>query len=205
MKFKKPFFTRRQLAVIAISSTFVLVFYSMRMWRISALEKRVPRAAGIWVEVQGDVNRPGIYRIPDQRTTVRTAIKEAKGIRELPLSQISENPNLSGKLENGDLLIVHKTPDGNSSIERHRMAGAKCLAIGILMPVNSTNEEDLLCLPGMSLKIARNIVNYRIEHGPFHSLQELTRVSGVGPKSVQRWEPFLQFERAPRVLLREAK
>jgi len=198
MKFEKPFFTRRQLAVIAISSTFLLTLYFMRLWRTDAFMKCAPGSAGIWVEVRGDVDRPGIYRITNQKTTIKTAAREVKGISRLPLSQIDENPNLLKKVKNGDLLIVHKTPEGNFDIEKQRMTGAKCLAIGILMPINSANEQDLLCLPGMNLKVAQNIVNYRIEHGPFHTIQELQKVSGVGPKSIQRWEPFLRFERAPQ-------
>jgi competence protein ComEA len=41
--------------------------------------------------------------------------------------------------------------------------------------------------------LARRIVEWRTEHGPFRSLEELERVPGVGPSLRARLAPLLRI------------
>ena len=47
--------------------------------------------------------------------------------------------------------------------------------------LNTAEEKDLKRLPGIGEKGAKAIVEYRKEHGPFRSVEELLQVSGIGP------------------------
>ena len=46
--------------------------------------------------------------------------------------------------------------------------------------INAAGVEELATLPGIGEKLARRIVDYRAEHGPFSAVDELVNVSGIG-------------------------
>ncbi|MEM5779833.1 MAG: ComEA family DNA-binding protein, partial [Lawsonibacter sp.] len=46
--------------------------------------------------------------------------------------------------------------------------------------LNTADVYDLQRLPGIGEKRAQAIVQYREEHGPFQSVEDLTQVSGIG-------------------------
>ncbi|HVK99027.1 MAG TPA: helix-hairpin-helix domain-containing protein, partial [Dongiaceae bacterium] len=59
----------------------------------------------------------------------------------------------------------------------------------ILLPINiNTASEETLdkALDGIGLAKAKAIVAYRDEHGPFASVEELTKVKGIGPGTLDR-------------------
>lgn len=49
-----------------------------------------------------------------------------------------------------------------------------------LVDINSADAEELMTLPGIGEELARRIVSYRQEHGPFRVKEGLMNVSGVG-------------------------
>lgn len=48
------------------------------------------------------------------------------------------------------------------------------------LDINTASAEALEELMGIGPKLAQAIVDYRTEHGPFASVEELLRVSGIG-------------------------
>ncbi|GEM_PF-1417378 len=52
--------------------------------------------------------------------------------------------------------------------------------------LNSAGIDKLEELPGIGPAKAESIVAYRTEHGPFHSLDELINVSGIGKSIIDR-------------------
>ena len=51
---------------------------------------------------------------------------------------------------------------------------------GEVIDINTADVYDLQRLPGIGEKRARAIVDYREEHGPFASVDELDNVDGIG-------------------------
>jgi competence protein ComEA len=53
--------------------------------------------------------------------------------------------------------------------------------------INSADAKALAAvMPGVGPKTAQAIVEYRTERGPFKSVDELTKVKGIGAKTVER-------------------
>ena len=50
--------------------------------------------------------------------------------------------------------------------------------------VNTDALEALICLHGIGEVLAARIIADREEHGPFSSIDELDRVSGIGPETI---------------------
>lgn len=57
--------------------------------------------------------------------------------------------------------------------------------------LNSADWPELTALPDIGEALARRIVAYRAEHGPFLSHEDLDRVYGIGPKTVDRLRLYL--------------
>jgi len=52
--------------------------------------------------------------------------------------------------------------------------------------LNRADAAGLEALPGIGPVLARRIIAYRERHGPFHRLEELLQVEGIGPKLLAR-------------------
>ena len=57
--------------------------------------------------------------------------------------------------------------------------------------VNEAAWPELAQLPGIGETLGRRIVESREKDGPFGSVLELQRVSGIGPRTVERLRPYL--------------
>ena len=64
--------------------------------------------------------------------------------------------------------------------------------------LNTATAGTLELLPGVGATSAQRIVEYREQHGPFRSVDELTAVHRVGEKVVERIRPWVYVESEPR-------
>ena len=74
-------------------------------------------------------------------------------------------------------------------VERAPAAGQ---LVPALIDVNTAGVDELQLLPGIGEVRARAIVRAREDDGPFGSVDELQRVSGIGPKTVERLRPLVR-------------
>lgn len=61
----------------------------------------------------------------------------------------------------------------------------------IKVNINTGSIEDLMTLPGIGEKTARNIMVWREKEGPFKSPEDLLDVKGIGTKKFKKLEPFI--------------
>lgn len=68
---------------------------------------------------------------------------------------------------------------------------ASPLQASYTVDINRADWPEMIQLPGLGKTLAGRILADRRENGPFHDLEDLVRVSGIGPKTLERIRPFL--------------
>jgi competence protein ComEA len=67
--------------------------------------------------------------------------------------------------------------------------GGEMPPMPVRINVNTAKDFELEMLGGIGPKTARAIVEYREQHGPFRSLEDLMKVKNVGPKTIEAIRP----------------
>jgi len=60
-----------------------------------------------------------------------------------------------------------------------------------LVNINTADEATLTSLQGIGPTKAKAINQYRQEHGPFKTVDDLKKVSGIGDKTLAALKPFI--------------
>ncbi len=139
-----------------------------------------PTPATIIVDVAGWVRRPGVYDFRHGDRVI-DAIRMAGGGR--PGADLT-SINLAAPLTDGQQVVVFrkgKLGVGSSG------SGGGAAAPGSegaepLINLNTATLDQLESLPGIGPVLGQRILDYRQEHGPFRSVDDLLNVSGVGDK-----------------------
>jgi competence protein ComEA len=132
-----------------------------------------PAPSLIVVAVQGKVARPGLVRLPPG-SRVADAIAAAGGpLPGVDLSLV----NLARKLTDGELVVVGLPQPAGAGTG---VTGGTDPASGVKVNLNAASLTDLESLPGIGPALAQHILDYRAQHGDFHSVEDLRHVSGIG-------------------------
>jgi competence protein ComEA len=126
------------------------------------------------VDVAGAVRHPGVYRL---RSGLRVddAIAAAGGTR--PKAQLGP-VNLAAPIADGEQIVV---PGRGVAVAAAGGAPATRSSTSAPLDLNSATLEELESLPGIGPVTAQKILDYRQQHGAFHSVAELQGVPGIGP------------------------
>lgn len=58
--------------------------------------------------------------------------------------------------------------------------------------INSADKDTLALLPGIGPAKAEEIIKYRKQNGKFKSIDDLTKVKGIGDKTLKKLKPYLK-------------
>ncbi len=75
---------------------------------------------------------------------------------------------------------------GMIEIERATPQQAK-----FLVDINRADWPEILQLPGLGETLAQRVLVDRQDHGPFLDVDDLVRVNGIGPKTLEKLRPYL--------------
>ncbi len=128
---------------------------------------------GVRVSVRGAVVAPGVYRLAPG-SIVQDALEAAGGV--LPEGDASRL-NLAAPLSDGQEvrvpLIAPSPAPGTPQTATSSGSGK--------INLNTATLEELESLPGVGPVLAQRIIEYRDQHGPFQSVDDLLNVDGIGP------------------------
>lgn len=138
------------------------------------------------VYISGEVLRPGVYSLtPNQR--LYDLIRLSGGFTKFA---DTEPLNLASKIKDGQKVkILRKNTFSKSSSLSKRNLSPSTQKISL----NTATERDFIQLPGIGKTTAKNIILYRNRHGPFSSVSSLTKVTGIGKKSLKKLSPYLSL------------
>ena len=57
--------------------------------------------------------------------------------------------------------------------------------------VNTASKQDLMLLPGIGEKYAERIILHREDNGPYEKVEDLEKVKGIGPKTVEKLRKYV--------------
>jgi len=57
--------------------------------------------------------------------------------------------------------------------------------------INTAGLMEIEALPYLGIERSKDIIEYRDKNGPFKSLDELTNISGIGPKTLDKLKPLI--------------
>lgn len=127
------------------------------------------------VEVRGQVPNPGFHAVPVP-ATVGAALSVAglEGVTDDTSVQPGGRIDFDGK-------------------QAHLSVMEDTLVVGLPLDLNAATAASLQALPGIGPARAEAIVAERVAGGPFETIDALTRVKGIGPKTVEDLRPFLRL------------
>ena len=70
----------------------------------------------------------------------------------------------------------------------------RSLRDGARLDLNRASADDLELLPGVGPALARRIVAERERRGGFRSVDDVTGVKGIGPRTLARLQPLLRVD-----------
>lgn len=137
-------------------------------------------AAPPTVHVDGAVASPGVYSLEGDDPRVADAVDAAGGLAE---GADTSSLNLAARVE--DAMKVHVPREGEEAAAAPTGGTASAgAAVDPSAPVNlnTATSEELQTLPGVGEATADAILEDREANGPFTSVEDVMRVSGIGEK-----------------------
>ena len=62
------------------------------------------------------------------------------------------------------------------------------------LDVNTASKNDLMTLPKIGPVTAGRIIQCRDDFGSFKSIEDLLKIKGIGPKTLDQLKPFIQIK-----------
>ena len=135
---------------------------------VSPDTEEVADTSEVYVYVCGHVNEPGVYALCED-SRICDALDKAGGVTE------DANPTA--------LSQAMKVTDGQTiyvpGIDEENVDASGVEEDDGLININKASEEELTSLPGIGSSKASDIINYREEHGPYNSIEDLMNIPGI--------------------------
>lgn len=162
------------------------------------------------VDIKGEVMNPGIYSLKES-SRIKDVIELAGGLTENANTTVI---NLSKKITDEMVIIIYS----NSEVEEFKKTKEieeqvlnKCLQkdenslhndacitsddttniINSKISINTASKEELMTLPGIGEAKAESIIEYRNKTGPFETIEDISKVSGIGDNLFAQIKDFI--------------
>lgn len=136
----------------------------------------------ITVDIKGAVQKPGVYELPSN-SRVNDAINLAGGVSERADRQ---SVNFAQKLSDEAVIYVATVGEQLSVVNQASAKPDDPSKATEKVNLNKATLADLQTISGIGQKRAQDILDYRDSNGGFQSVDELSNVSGIGDKTLER-------------------
>ncbi len=132
----------------------------------------------IIVHVTGSVLRPGVYELNEGARVIDALEKAGGSLEGADLERI----NLAQPLIDGQQVFI---PKERAEGDDAGLVSQQVLPFDTRVNINHADQSELETLPGIGSVKARSIISHRQKNGPFHSVEDLLQVSGIGEKTLE--------------------
>ncbi len=144
-------------------------------------------AAEVYVDVDGAVVRPGVYRLKEG-ARVSQALDAAGG---LTVEADVTGLNRASKITDGQKIYVPTVGEQQAAAAVGGAESSAATTPGAgsssgLVNINTASSAELQTLSGIGPSMAQSIIDDRSKNGPFASVDDLMRVSGIGEKKLAK-------------------
>jgi competence protein ComEA len=136
----------------------------------------------VTVDVAGAVTTPGVYALPGNARVIDAIKAAGNSLAGTDLSDL----NLARIIRDGEQIYV--SPTEKTKIPAGRKFATKKATPTGPININRATAKQFEILDGIGPVLAKRIVAYRAANGPFITLEDLDKVSGIGPAK------FAQFK-----------
>ncbi|MDN3514900.1 MAG: RNA-binding transcriptional accessory protein [Candidatus Brocadia sp.] len=134
---------------------------------------------------------------PDQDVTVRGAVSIGRRLMD-PLAELV-------KIDPKSIGVGQYQHDVDQGVLKRSLDDVVISCVNLVgVEVNTASKQLLMYVSGLGPQLAGNIVEYRNEHGPFRSREELKNVSKLGPRAFEQAAGFLRIRDGENLLDRSA-
>ncbi|WP_432316824.1 helix-hairpin-helix domain-containing protein [Collinsella aerofaciens] len=144
-------------------------------------------AAEVYVDVDGAVVRPGVYRLKEG-ARVSQALDAAGG---LTVEADVTGLNRASKITDGQKIYVPTVGEQQAAAAVGGAESSAATTPGAgsssgLVNINTASAAELQTLSGIGPSMAQSIIDERTKNGAFASVDDLMRVSGIGEKKLAK-------------------
>lgn len=145
--------------------------------------KVIVNESGASIYSASDVARE---EFPDQDVTVRGSISIGRRLQD-PLAELV-------KIDPKSIGVGQYQHDVDQKLLKKKLDETVESCVNYVgVDLNTASKELLTFVSGMTPTIAKNIVNYRNEHGAFTNRRKLMKVAKLGPKAFEQAAGFLRI------------
>lgn len=133
----------------------------------------------VGVDVEGAVASPGLYLV-SANARVNDAVAAAGGMTS---DADRQRVNLAQKVEDGMQVYVPSREEAPAATGTTTTGAGQASSSGASkgkVNLNTASAEELQTLSGIGPSLSQRIIDYRQANGPFKSVDDLRKVSGIG-------------------------
>ncbi|MFC6176061.1 helix-hairpin-helix domain-containing protein [Companilactobacillus huachuanensis] len=151
--------------------------------KVSASKKeeknpKVTKNKIVVVDIQGAVKTPGVYRLQNG-AIVQDALKMAGGAgSNADVKQLNQAKKLTDQMQ------IYVPVVGEKGASAAKNGGENNSGDKKVVNINTATVDDFKGVSGIGPKKAEKIIAFREKNGEFKQLHDLTKVSGIGDKSL---------------------
>lgn len=139
----------------------------------------------VTVHVTGAVEKPGVYTLEEGKR-IDDAVKLAVPLAKADLGMI----NLAAVLQDGRQIYV---PAKGEKPGSHKVLSAGSQTSTVIN-INTAGLSELDKLDGIGPALAQRIIDYRESKGPFATVEDITKVSGIGPTQLAKFRDKISVD-----------
>ena len=156
------------------------------------------------VDIKGEVKNPGTYEFSNNER-ISDAIAKAGGLTDkgdTSLINLSEKltdemliivPSIIDEDTKNDNIVSNNTNSGNTvTTNSNTTKSSNNSSKDNKISINNASVDELMTIKGIGEVKAKSIVEYRNKYGLFKSIEDITKVSGIGSSTFEKIKDYIK-------------